>query len=249
MTGADLTLASTPAAKVGVVEDEILIADSICSMLRNMQYTVPEPCLDYNGAIAMLTTERPDLVLLDINLAGSEQDGIAVARYIRSHLRLPYIFLTANSDPATLARAKEVTPNAFLVKPFLQEDLYASIEIAMFNFYSAGGGNRVAGTPEYVFIKEGSVQHKVKLSDILYITSNHVYVCVFTTSRKYLVRTSLQQYLEELDPTAFIRIHRSYVVNKEKIGKISSSHLYVGDVALPLSKRLRDTVLAQVQGG
>ena len=195
MRGADLSLVSAmQETKVGIVEDEIIIADSIRAILMGMNYIVPEPCCDYGEAITMLRTEQPDLILLDINLAGSEQDGIAVARYIRDHLNMPYIFLTANSDAATLARAKTVTPNAFLVKPFLADDLYAAIEIAMHNFYSAGNAVPAVATKEYLFIKEGGFSHKVKFSEILYLESDHVYVGVFTANRKYLVRTSLQQY-------------------------------------------------------
>ncbi len=229
--------------KIGIVEDEIIIADSIRAILEGMNYVVPEPCADYDEALQMLHNERPDLVLLDINLAGREADGIAVARYIRGHLNLPFIFLTANSDAATLARAKPVTPNAFLVKPFLAEDLYTAIEIAMHNFYSAGHASDPTGTKEYLFIKDGSFSHKVQFRDILYLESDHVYVGVFTATRKYLVRTSLQQYLEQFDPAVFIRINRGYVVNKHKVEKVGPAQLYIGDKVLPVSRKYREGLL------
>jgi DNA-binding LytR/AlgR family response regulator len=233
-------------AKIGVVEDEIIIADSIRSVLVNMHYAVPEPCCDYKEAITMLHTEQPDLVLLDINLAGNVQDGIAIGRYIRDNLDLPFIFLTANSDPGTLERAKAVTPDAFLVKPFQQEDLYAAIEIAMHNFYSAGNNTQGKRTRQYIFIKEGTLFHKVNFEEILYMESDHVYVSVYTTQRKYLVRTSLQQYLEELDKKVFIRIHRGYVVNRDKIDKIAPAHLVIGSKILPISKKYRDDLLGHL---
>lgn len=231
--------------KVGIVEDEIIIADSIRSVLRNMDYIVPEPCCDYHEAIAMLQHEQPDLVLLDINLGGSEQDGIAVGRYIRENMALPFIFLTANSDAGTLARAKAVTPNAFLVKPFQREDLYAAIEIAMHNFYVAGIASEKSGR-DYVFIKDGAKFHKVKFDEILYIESDHVYVNVHTVKRKYLVRTSLQQYMEELDKNSFIRIHRGYVVNRHKIESVATDSLVIGDKTLPVSKKYRDELRDQL---
>lgn len=229
--------------KVGIVEDEIIIADSIRSVLKSMAYDVPEPCGDYKEAIAMLHTEQPDLVLLDINLAGSEQDGIAVARYIRDNMQLPIIFLTANSDAGTLARAKTVTPNAFLVKPFQREDLYAAIEIAMHNFYTAAQGKQ---SRSYIFIKEGTQFHKVSFDDILYLESDHVYVNVYTAQRKYLVRTSLQQYLSELDENIFLRIHRGYVVNKYKIDSVAPAQLSIGGKTLPISKTYREELLKRL---
>ncbi len=248
MAGTDLpsALASGLGAKVGIVEDEILIADSIRAMLQGMHYQVPEPCFDYDEAIAMLHADKPDLVLLDINLSGSEQDGIVVARYIRENLHMPFIFLTANSDMATLARAKTVAPNAFLVKPFLAEDLYTAIEIAMHNFYTAGPSVSVNATKEYLFIKDGSLSHKVYFSDMLYLESDHVYVGVFTATRKYLVRTSLQQYMEQFDRAVFVRIHRSYVVNKLKVEKVALTQVHIGGKALPVSKKYREALLTQL---
>lgn len=236
---------ASPATKVGIVEDELIIADSIRAMLTGMRYAVPEPCCDYEEAIAMLHAEKPDLVLLDINLAGSRQDGIAVARYIREHLNMPYIFLTANSDSGTLDRAKAVTPNAFLVKPFVREDLYTAIEIAVHNFHKAGGP-APAADKDYLFLKEGSIQHKVIIDEILYLESDHVYVTVFTAGRKYLVRASLQQYAEQLDPAVFIRIHRSYLVNRRRIEEVGFTHLRIGGKTLPVSRKYRDALLAQL---
>ena len=234
-----------PETKIGIVEDEIIIADGIRSVLQGMHYVVPEPCCDYKEAIAMLQTEQPDLVLLDINLGDTEQDGIAVARYIRDKLDMPLIFLTANSDAGTLARAKTVTPNAFIVKPFQREDLYAAIEIAMHNFYSAGIA-KGKPTREYIFIKDGAQFHKVNFDDILFVESDHVYVNVHTARRKYLVRTSLQQYMEELDDNIFVRIHRGYIVNKHKIDSVNSTHLTVANKELPISKKYREELLKQL---
>jgi len=230
-------------AKIGIVEDELIIADSIRSVLLQMHYRVPEPCNDYNEAIMMLHSEQPDLVLLDINLAGRQPDGIEVARYIREHMDIPFIFLTANSDAATLERAKTVNPNAFLVKPFQRDDLYASIEIAMHNFYSSGKVAQGAQARQYLFIKEGALFHKVNFDEILYIESDHVYVSIYTAQRRYLLRTSLQQYHEELDKNVFVRIHRSYIVNKHKIDSVAPAHLMMGDKILPISRKYRDALL------
>lgn len=234
-------------AKIGIVEDELIIADSIRSVLMNMNYNVPEPCCDYKEALAMLQTETPDLVLLDINLSGSEQDGITVASYIRDNLDMPFIFLTANSDAATLERAKSVTPNAFLVKPFQREDLYAAIEIAMHNFYTAGKtAPKTKEAKGHIFIKDGTQLHKVQIEEILYLESDHVYVSVHTERKKYLVRTSLQQYLEELGSETFVRIHRGYAVNRNKIATVAPAHVVVGNSTLPVSKKYRDDLLKQL---
>jgi DNA-binding NarL/FixJ family response regulator len=118
--------------KVGIVEDEMIIAETISLSLKKLGYLPSEPALSYESAIRMLEEDRPDIVLLDINL-NDEFDGVDLAHYINANFSMPIIFLTANSDRNTIERSKQTRPNAFLVKPFSNEDLYTAIEISLFN--------------------------------------------------------------------------------------------------------------------
>jgi len=118
--------------KVGIVEDEMIIAETISLALTKLGYLPTKPAFSYESAISMLESEKPDIVLLDINL-NDELDGIDLAHYININYSLPIIFLTANSDRNTIERSKQTRPNAFLVKPFSNEDLFSAIEIALFN--------------------------------------------------------------------------------------------------------------------
>jgi DNA-binding LytR/AlgR family response regulator len=232
--------------KIGIVEDEIIIADSIRSVLLRMNYRVAEPCINYEEAIRMLETDQPHLLLLDINLGSTSKSGIEVGRYIREHMDMPFIFLTANSDIKTVQEAKLVTPNAFLVKPFVQDELHAAIEIAMHNFYSHKAREQPKPDKDFLFIKDGTELHKINFSDILFLESDHVYVSVHTTTRRYLVRTSLQNYIEELDKDLFLRIHRSYVVNLSRIESVLGSQVKIQDKLLPVSKSYKDELLSRL---
>ena len=118
--------------KVGIVEDEMIIAETISLALKKLDYFPIEPAYSYESAIRMLNNEQPNIVLIDINL-NDELDGVDLAHYINSNYSLPIIFLTANSDRNTIERSKQTRPNAFLVKPFSNEDLFSAIEIALFN--------------------------------------------------------------------------------------------------------------------
>ena len=118
--------------KVGIVEDEMIIAETISLALTKLGYLPTKPAFSYESAISMLESEKPDIVLLDINL-NDELDGVDLAHYINANYSLPIIFLTANSDRNTIERSKQTRPNAFLVKPFSNEDLFSAIEIALFN--------------------------------------------------------------------------------------------------------------------
>lgn len=227
--------------KIAIVEDEVIIADHLAALLTDMGYDVCEPCGNYDEAVLMLRDEKPDLVLLDINLTRGKS-GIAVAEHIRSVCNTPFIFLTANNDGTTFDKAKKLMPAGYLVKPFQKADLYASIEIAL---YKAGLQQAThVPTPaiDHLFIKDGNYRYKVYFSDINYVSSDHVYVTVHTAARKYLVRGSLQEYISKLD-SRFLRIHRSYVVNTAKIDKINSVYLVVNGEQLPVSKNHKDSLL------
>jgi DNA-binding LytR/AlgR family response regulator len=232
--------------RIGIVEDEIIIADSIRSVLLRMNYQVAEPCINYEEAVKMLMAEPPHLLLLDINLGDGSKNGIELGRYIREHMDLPFIFLTANSDIKTVESAKTVKPNAFLVKPFIQDELYAAIEIAMHNFYAHRAPEQPKPNKDFLYIKDGAELHKVNFQDILYLESDHVYVCVYTVKRKYLVRTSLQNYVEQLDKNLFLRIHRSYVVNLSMIEKVLGAQVKIGDCYLPISRSYKEDLLSRL---
>ncbi|MFM9910285.1 MAG: LuxR C-terminal-related transcriptional regulator, partial [Chitinophagaceae bacterium] len=86
-------------------------------------------------ALEQLSNNTPDAAILDINLE-SEKDGIEIAQWINEKYQLPFLFLTSYSDKDTLKRAKLVNPSGYLVKPFNEKTLLASIEIAISNHLS-----------------------------------------------------------------------------------------------------------------
>jgi two-component system, LytTR family, response regulator len=235
--------------KIAIVEDELIIANHIKATLQSMEYEVATPASSYEKALIMLEKEQPDIVLLDITLNRSSKDGIELARYIRDHIGIPFIFLTAGSDTGTLARAKEVMPDAFLAKPFQKTDLYMAIEIAV--------RNQQANNPAPVdhadlknpgrttlIIKDGASIYKVLSEDIIFLSSEHVYVTIHTTTKKYIIRAKLVDYLDKLDSSKFLRVHRRFIVNTAKIDKIDSTFLQIMNNKIPVSKRHRGNLVA-----
>ena len=108
--------------KIGIVEDEMIIVETIVLALGKLGYEIAGTAGTYEEGLEMISKNRPDLVLLDINL-GTKKDGIDLAIALKEGLGTPIIFLTANSDAVTIERAKEIQPLAFIVKPFSKNDL------------------------------------------------------------------------------------------------------------------------------
>jgi DNA-binding NarL/FixJ family response regulator len=121
--------------RILIVEDEPVIAEHISMYLDNADFEVSGIAYDSAEAREQLTTNTPDAAILDVNLE-SEQDGIDIAGYINEKFQLPFLFLTSYSDKETLERAKKVKPSGYIVKPFNEKTLLASLEIAISNFTS-----------------------------------------------------------------------------------------------------------------
>lgn len=127
------------ATQVLIVEDERITAEDIKEALESVGYEVPYICASGEDAIEKAGNVHPDLVLMDIELAG-EMDGIEAAEQIRERYGIPVIYLTAYSDSSTVQRAKITEPSGyilkepygFLHKPFEESELNTAIEITLF---------------------------------------------------------------------------------------------------------------------
>lgn len=117
--------------KILVVEDESIIAMDIKISLQGLGYDVIATVPSGELAIEKVEGDKPDLILMDINLKG-EMDGIETAEQMRSRFRVPVVFLTAFADEKTLGRAKITGPFGYITKPFEEIDLRVAIEIGLY---------------------------------------------------------------------------------------------------------------------
>jgi CheY-like chemotaxis protein len=130
LIGKELAMAKS---RIMIVEDEWTVAEEIKMVLQGMDYDVTSMSSSGEEAVGNAEKDKPDLVLMDIVLEG-EIDGIAAANEIRSRFNIPIIFLTAYTDDKILERASIAGPFGYIVKPFINEDLKISIEIALYKF-------------------------------------------------------------------------------------------------------------------
>jgi two-component system, response regulator PdtaR len=117
-------------ASILIVEDEALIASYIQEVLEESGFAVAGIASSGPEAIALVSTSKPDLALVDIKLAGP-MDGIEVARLMQTRFNVPSIFLSGLCDPETTARAKTASPLGFLEKPFRPSQVFNALERAL----------------------------------------------------------------------------------------------------------------------
>jgi signal transduction histidine kinase len=118
-------------ARIMVVEDEGIVAWHLAQRLQEMGHTVPAVVSSGAEAVEKAAVIHPDLILMDIHLQG-EMDGIEAAAQIRAQGDVPVVYLTAYADEPTLERAKVTEPFGYVLKPFEERELQATIEMALF---------------------------------------------------------------------------------------------------------------------
>ena len=110
-----------------IVEDEGVVSIDIRNMLKNAGYGIAAVAFQGEEAVRKAEQSTPDLILMDIGLKG-EIDGIEAARKIRDRFQIPVVFLTGFADEATVAKAQEVNPSGFIIKPINEEELKKTLE-------------------------------------------------------------------------------------------------------------------------
>lgn len=238
--------------KVLIVEDELIIAANLRQILLDLGYAVTALATDDKETYAAIAAERPDIVLLDIQLARGVS-GIEIGRALRARYGLPFVYVTSHADAATVSQAKATVPNGYLVKPFDRGDVYAAIEVALVNFVrqavpaaTAEGGLPIA---EHLVVKDGRRMIKLRVSEILFVQADGNYLEIRLPDRKYLVRATLKSFLTQLPADRFCKVHKSWVVNLAHAHLLEKDQLHVGDFIVPVYRNYLDTVRVRMSQG
>ena len=243
--------------KVWVVEDDWVIAKNLQMMLKKMDYEVSQVLDSGEALLEALQQEIPDLILLDINLAGA-LDGIETALQLKKTFDIPFIFLTALSDRPTLERVKITEPQAYLIKPVEHEPLRNAIEIALYK----SAKNNDASPPQmkpakshpesffmnnHFFVKAKSRLEKVHLEDVLWLEAKDIYCVIKTTKGQYVVSHTLKKLEQQFPSASFMRVHRSYMVALNSIEAIEDNNLIIGEQYIPIGKTYKSDLLERLR--
>ena len=117
-------------ARVVVVEDERVVALHLKQQLTRLGYSVPGMATSSETALRQIRELLPDIVLMDIHIDG-QIDGIATAKAIPPELQIPVVYLTAYSEEPTLDRARVTKPFGYLLKPFSERELHATLQMVL----------------------------------------------------------------------------------------------------------------------
>ena len=226
-----------------IVDDERLARKEMRRLLaEHDEIIVVSEAEDLSGALDLITTEKPNLVFLDIQL--SNENGFDLLE--RVDRRLNVIFVTAFDEHAI--KAFEVNAIDYLVKPVNPHRLARSIDRLSEPRKEKPLNVRKLEYEDRLFLDSGSRSSFLQISTIKCIAADGDYTQVITADgKKHLVAKPLKEWQQRLPEKHFVRIHRSAIVNLEFIEKVESwfgrtYQLYIRDVSTPLSVSRRYAV-------
>lgn len=241
-----------------VIEDEFVIAEDIQTRLQLAGYEVIGTFDRAETASPFIMQSKPDIVLVDIQLAGA-QNGIQLVEEVQGKVLLPVIYITANSDAVTYERAKSTKPHAFLVKPFTPANLLTAVDLALYHFSTGTSPQRIERwvvTEEHVqpfaihnclFIRTNGKYKKLKCEDMLFVEAAGSYVHIQAKGERFTLSQNLSHFQRSTTLPDLVRIHRSYMININQVDSFEESFVYIKDHKLPLSDNYRADFMAKVR--
>lgn len=224
----------------------IIVDDDEIDRLTAVSYAKKFPVLEILGvfesaekAVPFLEKEKIDILFLDIDMPGL--NGID---FRKKALEVPVcIFITAHPEHAV--ESFQIETLDFIVKPLKLErftqtinriEEFMEIKIKASLFEASIGGDTI-------YIKEGHEQTKVKLHEILYLEALKDYTLVITEKKRHCVLSSIGNLLKEEHFQSFVRIHRSYAVQKQYIQKINSNEIILNNnVIIPIGRSYKENL-------
>lgn len=236
-----------------VTEDESIVRKDIERSLKKLGYNVVGSADTGEKAVELAIALKPDIALMDIFLKG-EMTGIEAAERIKREIDIPIIFLTAYADESTLAKAKVTEPHGYILKPFKEIDIHTSIEMAIHKHKKERELKveaellrsiaRHKDNAEYLFVKHQSMLVKLEVEDVLFVEALKDYVIVHTSKESYTIHSTMKDIERKLPGRHFLRVHRSYIINTDKIKAIGANGLLMDatDKEIPIGGSYKDAL-------
>lgn len=179
-------------------------------------------------ALTFLKQNPVDLIFLDINMPN--MSGMQMLNELQ--VKPQIVFTTAYSEFAMDSYNFDAVD--YLLKPFDFERFQLALNKVEKRLYVSKQQN------SYFFIKDGYKNIKIEFRDIQFVMGSGNYLDIITKDKKYSPRMTFTELIEKIPSSQFIRIHQSYIVNIDNIGKIENNHVYVMSHKIPISSRYKE---------
>jgi DNA-binding LytR/AlgR family response regulator len=226
-----------------IVDDEPIAREIIRTYCGHLPYLrVAGVCGTALEAKMVLQQQKIDLVFLDINMP--VMDGISFLKTVKSPPQV--IFTTAYKEYAL--DAFDLAACDYLLKPFSLERFIVAVDKAVEKIHPAGAWKETVESKEddFLFVKTDGKIYKVPHNELLYAEANGNYTKVTTTQHTLLPAMTFSSFEEMLPAARFLRIHRSFIINKSRISHIEGNRVFIGSAEIPIGSNYREAFLKQL---
>ncbi len=214
--------------KILIAEDVSNLEIDLQNRLISMGFEVIALVSSSDDAMETLKKKKVDLVIMD-TYSDLQNDGFKVAKQIREKYDIPTIFLSAEDKKDFGSQISDFGPCIFMNKPTTDNELKANIIMATQNQVLKPSEMlkvQIAESP-YIFVRADYRLNKIRLTDIYYLEAKKDYVVIHTTDNVYTVHATMKEMMLVLPSSFFIRTHRSYIVNIDKVFSIKYPDLII----------------------
>ncbi|SKC09470.1 LytR/AlgR family response regulator transcription factor [Dyadobacter psychrophilus] len=225
-----------------IVDDEPIARDILktyCGHLDNLE--VVGLCGNALQAKTVMQQQKVDILFLDINMP--VMDGIAFLKTLKKQPEV--IFTTAYKEHAV--DAFDLAACDYLLKPFSLERFIIAVDKALEHLQEPPVQELYNDkTTDYIFIKAGDKIYKIQHDELLYAEANGNYTKIVTTRNTLSPAMTFSGFEELLPATLFLRIHRSFIINKAKISHIEGNRVFINGTEIPIGQNYRDSFLKSI---
>lgn len=225
-----------------IIEDEVpaqKIIKNFLSKLPNIELLGV-----FNAAIeanSFLNTNTIDVVFLDINLP--DMSGLDFIKTIKNP---PAIIMTTAYPDYAVDSFELDTIVDYLVKPFSFDRFLKAINKAKQRQQFGTESTTDNSDSETIYLNVDKTHHKIIVDDILHIESDRNYITVITKNKKLSYIESLKNWKERLPEEKFIQVHKSFIINKTYVDKISGNEIYINDNRIPIGRTYKKELLQKL---
>lgn len=223
-----------------IVDDNKMARKALSLLISEIDFlALKEECDHAVAAFNYLQNNAVDLVFLDIEMPG--MSGLELLRNLEK--RPIVIFCTAKEKYAV--EAFELNVADYLVKPYSKARFLSSVSRAKEIFESSiqQGDSK---EKDYIFIRANNQLTKIIINDIEYVQALGDYVNIFASGKRHTVHLTLRAIEEKLSAEKFYRVHRSYLVNIDKIDSVEKETAYIGKHPIPIGEQNKTILLKKL---
>ncbi len=229
-----------------IVDDEPIARDIIQNYCQHLDYlNVVASCGNALEAKAIMQTTHIDILFLDINMP--VMDGISFLKTLKNPPQV--IFTTAYKEYAI--DAFDLAACDYLLKPFSFERFIMAIDKATDKLQPAktrqeGSSTEAGPIEDFTFIKTDGKIYKLSHQELLYAEAQGNYTRIVTTGNTLMPKMPFSSFGELLPAPTFLRVHRSFLVNKSKIGHIEGNRLFINNTEIPIGSNYKDQLMKEL---